>query len=212
MNDPPIPREVTIAPEEITKAAAILKGGGLVIIPTHGLYGIAADIFNPAAVDRVFTLKGRPKDKPLLALINHIDMLNLLAKSVFHRAERLMNQLWPGQVTFVLHAQPDLPAGICSADGKIGVRLVAHPIAAALIAAAGTPLTGTSANLSGQSGCAVIDQIPEAVLAGVDMVLDAGTLAGGPGSTVVDITGEKPLILRQGALAADAITTALNSA
>lgn len=211
MNDPPIPREITITSEEISKAAAILKGGGLVIIPTHGLYGIAADIFNPAAVDRVFTLKSRPKDKPMLALINHMDMLPLLAKSVPIQAERLMNQLWPGQVTFVLHAQPDLPAGICSTDGKIGIRRVAHPVAAALIAAAGTPLTGTSANLSGQSGRAALDQIPEAVSAGVDMILDAGILAGGPGSTVVDVTGEKPLILRQGALAADAITAALNS-
>lgn len=211
MTDPPFPEELPIPKEEITKAAAIIQRGGLVIIPTRGLYGIAASVFIPAAVTRVFALKGRPTDKPLLALINHRDMLTILVKNIPPQAERLMKQFWPGQVTFVLKAAPGLPQGMCSADGNIGVRWVAHPVVNALVTAAGRPITGTSANLSGDKGAANIDEIPRQVLDSVDMVLDAGELAGGPGSTVVDVTGERPLILRQGAVPAETITTALKS-
>jgi L-threonylcarbamoyladenylate synthase len=212
MTDPPFPEEISITKEEISKAAAVIRRGGLVIIPTRGLYGIAADVFNPAAVTRVFALKGRPVDKPLLALINHRDMLTMLVRSILPQAERLMEQFWPGQVTFVLNAAPGLPEGMCSADGNIGVRWVAHPVADALVTTVGRPITGTSANLSGDKGAANIDEIPRQVLNSIDMVLDAGELAGGPGSTVVDVTGEGPLVLRQGAVPAGTITAALKSA
>lgn len=212
MIDPPFPKAISIPREEISRAAVIIRRGGLVIIPTRGLYGIAADILNPAAVARVFALKGRHAGKPLLALINHRDMLTMLVKSIPPRAERLMQQFWPGQVTIVLNAVPGLPEGMCSEDGNIGVRWVAHPVADALVTAVGRPITGTSANLSGDKGAATIDEIPRQVFDSVDMVLDAGELAGGPGSTVVDVTGESPLVLRQGAVPADTITAALKSA
>lgn len=212
MTDPLFLKEISFPKEEITKAAAIIRRGGLVIIPTRGLYGIAADIFIPAAVTRVFAIKDRPADKPLLALINHQDMLTMLVKSIPPQAERLMKQFWPGQVTFVLNAAPGLPEGMSSSDGNIGVRWVAHPVADALVTAVNRPITGTSANLSGDKGAANIDEIPRQVLDSVDMVLDAGELAGGPGSTVVDVTGERPQVLRQGAIPAETITAALKSA
>jgi L-threonylcarbamoyladenylate synthase len=204
MADQPFFQHITT--EQIETAAAVIQHGGLVVIPTRGLYGIAADVFNPAAVARVFTLKGRSAKRPLLALINHMDMLSLLVKNVPSQAERLINRFWPGRVTLVLDAVPGLPEGMCSADGKIGVRWVAHPVAAALVCAAGCPITGTSANLSGENGAADIRDIPSPILDGVEMVLDAGPLAGGPGSTVVDATGERPLILRHGVVSAEEIT------
>ena len=99
---------------------------------------------------------------------------------------------------------------MCSDQGAIGVRWVAHPVALALVSAVGNPVTGTSANLSGQPGCATVQAIDPEMIRKVDLVLDAGELAGGPGSTVVDVTGPAPVILRQGALAADAIFAALD--
>lgn len=195
---------------EIQKAAAIIKTGGLIIFPTRGLYGIGADVFNPEAVARVFALKNRPADKPLLALISHHDMLSMLVPELPPMAKHLMQRFWPGKVTFVLEACRTLPTGLCSAEGKIGVRWVAHPVAAALVAAVGRPITGTSANLSGAEGCAAIDDIPDRISEGVDMCLNSGPLAGGPGSTVVDVTGAAPRILRQGALSAEEIMAALS--
>lgn len=195
---------------QIQKAAAIINSGGLIIFPTSGLYGIGADVFNPEAVARIFAVKGRPADKPLLALISHQDMLPMLARELPPMAEHLMQRFWPGQVTFVLDARAMLPAGLCSAEGKIGVRWVAHPVAAALVAAVGRPITGTSANLSGAEGCAAVDDIPDGISEGVDMLLNSGRLAGGPGSTVVDVTGEAPLILRPGAVSAEEIRAALS--
>jgi L-threonylcarbamoyladenylate synthase len=189
--------------QQIDRAGAIIQSGGLVIFPTHGLYGIGADALNHAAVARVFGLKGRPADKPLLVLISRQDMLGQLTADVPPLAERLMQRFWPGRVTLVFNARPGLPTGLLSASGKIGVRWVAHPVAAALVTAVGRPITGTSANLSGEKGCACVDEIPQAVLDRVEMVLDAGLLAGGPGSTVVDVTGAEPVILRHGALTAE---------
>jgi L-threonylcarbamoyladenylate synthase len=190
-------------------AAAIIRRGGLVVFPTHGLYGLGADALDPDAVRRVFEAKGRSGAKPLSALISSLEMLDLLAQAVSPLARRLMQRLWPGKVTFVVPARQGLPPGMCSNLGRIGVRWVAHPVAAALVSAVGGPVTGTSANLSGQPGCAAVQHIPAEILDKVDLVLDAGELAGGPGSTVVDVTGPDPRILRQGALAADKITAAL---
>jgi L-threonylcarbamoyladenylate synthase len=195
--------------QNVRKAAEIIKSGGLVVCPTSGLYGLAADALNAKAVRRVFHVKGRPIDKPLLALISHQSMLSPLVTGVPPMAERLIKRFWPGGLTLVMDARAGLPPGLCSDAGKIGVRLVAHPVAAALVAAVGRPVTGTSANMSGEAGCAAIDDISSAVIDAVDLVIDAGPLDGGPGSTVVDVTGSTPEILRHGALAADDILSAI---
>jgi len=193
----------------IQKAARIIRSGGLVVYPTRGLYGLGADALDPRAVRKVFDAKGRPPTKPLSALIGSLEMLSALTDAVSPMARRLMERFWPGRVTFVLPARRGLPTGMCSDQGAIGVRWVAHPVALALVSAVGGPITGTSANLSGQPGCATVLDIAPEMIHKVDLVLDAGELAGGPGSTVVDVTGPVPRILRQGALAAEKILAAL---
>ena len=170
------------------------------VFPTHGLYGLGGDPFNPSAVQRIFDLKGRAPDQPLLVLIAEIKDLNRVARAPNTMARDLMARFWPGKVTFVLAARKELPAALTGGRGKIGVRLVGHPVAASLVRALAAPLTGTSANISGIGGCATIDQIDIKLIQGVQMVLDAGCLAGGQGSTVVDVTGQKPLVLREGAV------------
>lgn len=181
------------------------------ILPTRGLYGVGCDVHNADAVRRIFDIKKRPLDKPLLVLISDAGMLADIVVSIPPLAESLMASFWPGRVTLVMEGRKDLPAGLCSDAGKVGVRMVGHPVAAALVERAATPITGTSANLSGGGGCDRISVIDQQVTDAADLILDAGILAGGPGSSVVDVTGRTPRILREGAVAAMEITNALEA-
>ena len=183
---------------EISRAAKIIRAGGVVLFPAKCLYGLAADAMNSEAVERVFQIKQRPRTNPLLVLIRDIHDLDGLVKSVPESARVLMDRFWPGDVTIVFHASDKLSTALTAGTGKIGIRMPQHPIAKALVKRAGVPITGTSANISGMEGCSSISMIDSKVLGQVDMVLNAGFLRGGKGSTVVDVT-EKPLkILREG--------------
>jgi L-threonylcarbamoyladenylate synthase len=187
------------------RAARIIRNGGVVVFPTHGLYGLGADPLNTAAVERIFAIKGRQAHKALLVLIADLASLERVAERPNAQAQELMRHFWPGRVTIVLRARPELPAAVTGSDGTIGVRLVAHPVAAALVRAVGGPITGTSANISGSGGCATLEAMDAGLLDGVDLTLDAGPLAGGPGSTVVDATGRTLRILREGAVPSEEI-------
>jgi L-threonylcarbamoyladenylate synthase len=187
-------------PEAISQAAEAIAAGGVVIFPTRGLYGLAADAFNPDAVRRIFQLKGRPPNKPLLVLISDPADVHRLVSSTSPATRHLMRCFWPGGVTFVMPAREELAAELTGGSKKIGVRQTAHPVAMALVQAVGRPLTGTSANISGAGGCARVSDIDPALIDAVDLVLDGGALAGGPGSTVVDVSGAVPVVLRQGAV------------
>lgn len=196
------------AADAIEQAVDVVARGGVVVMPTSGLYGLGCDASNPQAVERIFDLKGRLSDKPILVLIDHRDMLQQVTRQVSASAAFLMDHFWPGKVTFVLWAAKGLPQGLTGGSGKIGVRLVLHPVAAALVRTLKRPLTGTSANPAGTGGCADVACISPDIIDHVDMVLDAGPLAGGVGSTVVDVTEELPVLLREGAVAFDEIMAA----
>lgn len=187
-------------PEAISRAASAIAAGGVVIFPTRGLYGLGADAFNPDAVRRIFRIKGRPPNKPLLVLISNPADLHRLAAATSPAMRHLMHCFWPGGVTFVMPAREGLAAELTGGSQKIGVRQTAHPVAGALVQAVGSPMTGTSANISGAGGCARVSEIDPTVIDAVDLVLDCGALAGGPGSTVVDVSDAAPVILRQGAV------------
>jgi L-threonylcarbamoyladenylate synthase len=187
-------------PEAVEAAAERVRNGGVIIFPTTGLYGLGADTRNPQAIQRIVHLKGRDPGKPILVLIDYPEMLAQVASAITPLALYLMERLWPGRVTFVVQAQSSLPTELTSGTGKVGVRRVAHPVAAALVRALGAPLTGTSANLSGAGGCADIAQLDETLKADADLILDAGPLVGGAGSTIVDVTTDAPVVLRQGAV------------
>jgi len=204
--DPQHPRSGVMA-----EAANLVHQGQVVVFPTHGLYGLGADALNVRAVERVFALKGRDLNKPVLVLIDDIAMLDQVALALNDRIRYLMRQFWPGKVTFVVPALRDLPHGLTGGSGKIGVRQVAHPVARALVGSLGRPLTGTSANPAGGAGCSAISQLQDSIREKVALILDAGTLAGGPGSTVVDVTGETPIVLRRGAVAEDALMAAFET-
>lgn len=186
----------------IRAAAACIRSGGVVVFPTRCLYGLGADALDPDAVERVFDIKQRPKDKPILVLVSQRSDVEHFARRISFEARRIMEHFWPGSVTLVFDAKPGVSSLLTAGSGKIGIRLCAHPVAKALAEAAGGPITGTSANVSGRYACADISRLNPRIAAAVDLVLDAGPLEGGIGSTVVDVTGERPRILRDGAVPA----------
>jgi L-threonylcarbamoyladenylate synthase len=186
--------------EAVAAAADVIREGGVVVIPTRHLYGLAADALNPAALARVYAIKGRPADKPLLILVKSRSDLPALVKTVPEEARRLMDRFWPGRLTLVFVAREVLPSVLTGGTGKVGIRRPAHPVGRALLDRLSRPVTATSANLSEQAGCHRLDALAPALWSAVDLVLDAGPLPPGPGSSVVDVTVPPPRVLREGQL------------
>lgn len=187
-------------PQVITAAANVLKAGGLLAFPTTGLYGLGADALDPRAVERVFRIKQRDLDKPILVLIENESELRRIATHVPQSASRLMAAFWPGALTVILEARQTLPFALTGGTGKIGIRVPKHPVALALVSAFDGPITGTSANLSGKEGCASVADLSPGLVQKLDMVMDGGLLKGGVGSTVVDATMDPPVVVREGAI------------
>jgi L-threonylcarbamoyladenylate synthase len=190
------------ARESIRAAAERIRSGGVVVLPTRCLYGLGANALDPDAVERVFEIKQRPKDKPIMVLVHEMSDVERFVQRIPPRARRIMEHFWPGGVTLVFDAAPGASPFLTAGTGRIGIRLCGHPVARALAKAAGGPVTGTSANLSGRPACDDISRLDPGIAAAVDLVLDAGPLEGGVGSTVVDVTGESIRILRDGVVPA----------
>lgn len=195
-------------PNDIRAAVQTLEQKGVLVFPTTGLYGLGADAFCAEAVRRVFAIKCRPAHKPLLLLLSGVDDMAKVVRTVPAYAELLMG-LWPGGITFIFKAGGLVPAYLTGGTGKIGVRMPAHPVAKALTEQFGGPITGTSANLSGFPAAASVMHLSPEIRCQADMVLDAGSLAGGSGSTVVDVTGWPVNVVREGVVPRRAIDDAL---
>jgi len=197
-------------PGQVAAAVDILDRGGVIVFPTQGLYGLGADALNALAVDRIFAIKQRAFGNPLLVLVPERDAVCDVASEVPPAAIRLMDRFWPGRVTIVLKALSRLPNNLVAGTGRIGVRVSGHPVARTLVSMFGKPITGTSANISGRAGCNRIEDLDWRVAAQLDLILDAGPLTGGQGSTVVDVTGHRPVIVREGAVSRQEILAALS--
>jgi L-threonylcarbamoyladenylate synthase len=169
----------------LARAAAVLRAGGLVAFPTETFYGLGVAATDPAAVRRVFQVKGRDEGKPLLVLVDSVAMVGSVAAEVPSRARDLMVRHWPGALTLVLRARPGLPTELTAGTGTIGVRLSPHPVARRLVGALGEPVTAPSANLAGAPPPVTAAQVLAVFEGAIDLVLDGGATPGGPPSTVV---------------------------
>jgi L-threonylcarbamoyladenylate synthase len=184
------------------EARAILKGNGIIAVPTDTFYALAANPFQEAALSRLFALKQRAPEKPVLLLIDGPAMLKQLVQEVPNPARRLMEKFWPGPLTIILPGLAHLPRLLTAGTGTIGVRLPRHPLTCRLITAVGHPLTGTSAN---RSGCPPLTRAAEVAREfgdGVDLVLDTGDCPGGKPSTIIDVSHSLPRLVRVGAIPA----------
>lgn len=169
--------------------------------PTETFYGLGAHALDAEAVERVFAAKGRPPEKPLIVLVEAVAMAERLSRGISPRARELMARYWPGPLTLVLPAADDLPPQVTGGTGTVSVRVPGHPLALALVRAAGIPITAPSANLSGADPPTTAEEVRAGLGGRIDLILDGGPTAGGLASTILDVTTEPPRVLRAGAVA-----------
>jgi L-threonylcarbamoyladenylate synthase len=182
----------------LSKAASVILSGGIVAVPTESFYGLAVSAHDEKAIRRLLKVKRIEAGHPILLLIPSVEKLSEYVQSIPPIAERLIKEFWPGGLTLVMAAGPSISRLLTAGTGKIGVRLSQHPIATGLARAAGMPVTGTSANITGSRPCVSAGEVEDALGTHVDLILDGGRTEGGKGSTVLDVTTEPPRILREG--------------
>lgn len=187
-------------PQIIAQAAEIIRGGGTVAFPTETVYGLGANALDAGAVAAIFRAKGRPADNPLIVHIADPAMLTDLALHITVPARRATEAFWPGPLTVVLPGQPAVPDIVTGGLNTVAVRMPDHPVALALIRATGVPVAAPSANISGRPSPTTAAHVLEDLRGRVDAVLDAGPCRVGVESTVLDLTGESPVILRPGGI------------
>jgi L-threonylcarbamoyladenylate synthase len=185
-------------PRAMEAAGAVVQSGGLVAFPTESFYGLAADALDPDAIARVFEVKGRPEQKPLLVLVDSVAMAESLVTAIPAGPRALMARHWPGALTIVLAAAPRVPAGLTGGTGTVGVRMPGHAVARGLVERARRPITAPSANPSAAPPPLTAAQVRRYFDGRLELILDGGPTAGGAGSTVADCTVWPPRILRQG--------------
>ena len=194
---------------DLTAALTALKRGEVIVFPTETLYGLGADALNFTAVEKVFQLKGRDADNPFPVLVADRTMLNSLVAEITPLAELLITRFWPGPLTLVLPARPDIPQPLVNRQGGIGVRLSSQPIATELVRLLGRPLTATSANLSGQPGAHTVAEAKIYFAEKISVYLDGGELQSSTGSTVAAIDKNKLNIIRAGDISRQALEDAV---
>ncbi|MCA1765658.1 MAG: threonylcarbamoyl-AMP synthase [Desulfobulbaceae bacterium] len=205
----PVRAVLKVTGRELARAAKVLGGGGVVAFPTETFYGLAVDPFNRDALDRLFRLKKRSPEKPVLVLIDRIASLDGLVREIPDRYRKLIERFWPGPLTLVFAGREGLPSLLTDKDGTIGIRLSSHPVARRLAAAAGGAVTGTSANPSGLPAAVSASQVEEVFPAGLDYILDGGPVPGGLGSTIVGIEDAGLKLIRAGAVPREEILGAI---
>ena len=192
--------------ESINEAARVIMAGGVVAVPTESFYGLAVNALDERAIERLLAIKKRREDHPILILIHSAEVLGRYAAQIPPVALRLIDAFWPGGLTMVFEATPELPRLLTGGRGKIGVRLSSHSIPTELARVSGVAITGTSANFTGEPPCDKPEDVLKILGSHVDIVLDGGKSAGGKGSTVLDVTFAPPFILREGMVSRKLLT------
>ncbi|RUM89775.1 MAG: threonylcarbamoyl-AMP synthase [Thermodesulfatator sp.] len=195
--------------EALSEALRILSEGGVLGFPTETFYGLAVDPFNPRAIERLYQMKRRLREKPVLLLIGDPEEVKLLAEEIPPVAEALMERFWPGPLTLVFRARAEVPSWLTAETGTVALRVSSHPLARELPRLFRGPITGTSANLSEEPPARTAEEVahyfPE-----IDLVLDGGPCPGERPSTLVSVVSEKVELLRPGAVPWEKIEEVLN--
>lgn len=175
--------------QDLELAARLLRNGGVVAIPTDTLYGLAADVFNAEAIERVFAIKERPEGLALPVLLSGWEQLSLVAREVPDAARVLAAAHWPGPLTLVLRRSDALPPRLTAGGDTVAVRVPGHPAPRELARRLGRPVTGTSANISGAPDPQSLEELRQQVGGRVDAVVSVAPAPAGAASTIVDLTG-----------------------
>lgn len=185
-------------PAVIGRAAGVLRNSGLVAFPTETVYGLGANALDPAAVGRIFAAKGRPATNPVIVHVADPDQARTIAADWPDVAAQLAERFWPGPLTLVVAKRPEVPDAVTAGGPTVAVRCPAHPVARALIRAAGVPVAAPSANRSTELSPTRAEHVLKGLNGRIEMVLDGGPCPGGIESTVVDVTGNTVRLLRPG--------------
>ena len=198
-------------PADIAEAGRLLAAGQVVAIPTETVYGLAANALDEAAVLQIFEAKGRPQDNPLIVHISAPEQLEELAEELSPAVWQMAEHFWPGPLTMVVKKKAVIPGRTSAGLDTVGIRMPAHPVARAIIDAAGVPLAAPSANTSGKPSPTTARDVLDDMNGRIPAIVDGGSCAVGVESTVVDMTGEFPQILRPGAITEEMIAEALGT-
>jgi L-threonylcarbamoyladenylate synthase len=206
-------RASTLVTTDVGRAVEALRAGGLVAMPTETVYGLAADATDPAAVARIFDVKGRPADHPLIVHVAGSDELDRWSVDAGPEAHRLVSTAWPGPLTVIVPRSPAIPALVSGGLDTVGLRMPAHPMTIELLRRSELPVAAPSANrfgaVSPTTAQHVLDDLGSSLEPGRDLILDGGPCEIGIESTIVDCTMSPPQVLRAGAVSADQVATLL---
>lgn len=197
-------------PAAIRYAAAFIRRGELVAVPTDTFYGIAADPFNLAAVGNIYRVKGRPETRALPILVNSLAQAVSLARDVPYTFHKLAAKFWPGPLTMLVDASNGIPLKVTAHTGQVAVRWPNSPLISALIDLVNGPITGTSGNISGQPACSNAVELLEQLGDRLPLILDAGETKGTLASTIVKLLEDDWTVMREGEISNEQICAALN--
>jgi L-threonylcarbamoyladenylate synthase len=189
-----------VEPKKVQRTVKVLSEGGLVVYPTETFYGLGAAAFSPRAIRRIYRLKKRDRAKPLLVLVSGLEMVEEITRSIPPVFWPLAQEFWPGPLTLVLKASPDLPLELTGARRTIGVRLPDVAWLREVVRQLAFPLTATSANISGEKEISEPTEAARIFEGKVDLIVNGGKTRGILPSTVIDLSGKIPAILREGAI------------
>ena len=192
----------------IAETQKVLKGGGVIAFPTDTFFGLGANPYNTKAVDKIYSIKGRDPEKPLLLLIDSILKLDDLAEEISEASAKLIESFWPGPLTMLFKPKHTIPKNITT--GLIGIRQPGNSITRKILAGLNYPLTAPSANISGEDPTTTAEQVKDRLGNKVDLILDAGICRGGEPSTLVDTTKTPVRLVRAGAINFKSIQESLN--
>lgn len=196
-------------PQAVPWVIDALGRGALVAIPTDTVYGLAARLDRPDAVEALYRVKGRPDGMPIPVLISRLDLLPTLTTGTLSAAEDLAARFWPGPLTIVVPGSRKIPERVSANTGTVGLRMPDHPIALEIIEGCGGALAVTSANRSGEPSLCRASDVERTFTAAVELVLDSGATPGGHASTVVSLVSGRPVVLRRGPVGEDEINATL---
>lgn len=183
-----------------SRCRAVIDAGGVIAYPTDTFYGLGVDPRNPRAVRKVFAIKGRKADQPILLLLHDKNDVSAWTSEVTPSALQLMARFWPGPLTLVFRAAPVVLPELTAGTGTIGLRVPGNEVIRALLGAVGGSLTGTSANRSGRPSPRTANEVQQELGDSIDLIIDGGPAAEVLPSTVVDVTEEPPRLIRPGAV------------
>lgn len=198
-------------PQVLARAGQIIRGGGLVVFPTETVYGLGGDALNPASCEKIYAAKGRPSDNPLIVHIAEMEALSRIVRRIPEAAYLLAERYWPGPLTMIFEKTDLVPRQTTGGLGTVAVRMPSDPIARALIMASGGYIAAPSANRSGRPSPTLARYVVEDMDGRVDMIIDGGQALIGLESTIVDLTGDRPVILRPGYITQEMLNAVLES-